>query len=192
MSATTTTRHWLIGLGFLAAYVALDYVSYVKPYRDVGITPWNPPAGLAIAFVFLEGLPIVPFVLVAPLLADALVRQIPLPLAADVLGSLLVGSTFVAAGLTLQRMGHFDPRFRKVRDVLTLVAVAASTAILAAGILVALFLATGLFYARGADRHVEVHRRRHDRHSHRCADGAAVANLSALAGSRFPGCRCSC
>jgi signal transduction histidine kinase len=144
MSATTTTRHWLIGLGFLAAYVALDYVSYVKPYRDVGITPWNPPAGLAIAFVFLEGLPIVPFVLVAPLLADALVRQIPLPLAADVLGSLLVGSTFVAAGLTLQRMGHFDPRFRKVRDVLTLVAVAASTAILAAGILVALFLATGL------------------------------------------------
>jgi signal transduction histidine kinase len=144
MSATTTTRHWLIGLGFLTAYVALDYVSYVKPYRDVGITPWNPPAGLAIALVFLEGLPVVPFVLLAPLLADALVRHIPLPLAADVLGSLLVGSTFVAAGLALQRMSHFDPRFRKVRDVLTVVAVAASTAIFAAGILVALFLATGL------------------------------------------------
>lgn len=144
MSATTTTRHWLIGLGFLAAYVALDYVSYVKPYRDIGITPWNPPAGLAIAAVFLESMPIVPFVLIAPFVADAVVRQIPLPLAADLIGSLLIGSTYVAAGLGLQRIADFDPRFRSVRDVLTMVAVAASTAILAAGILVVIFLATGL------------------------------------------------
>jgi signal transduction histidine kinase len=144
MSATTTTRIWLIGLGFLAAYVALDYVSYVKPYRDIGITPWNPSAGLAIALIFLEGPPIALFVLVAPFIADLIVRDTSVPIGVELVGSLLIGATYAAAGLALQRITHFDPRFRFVSDVLTLVAVSAATALIAAGILVLMFLGTGL------------------------------------------------
>lgn len=144
MSATSTMRLWLIGIAFLGAYVALDYVSYVKPYRDIGITPWNPPVGLAVAVIFLEGLALAPFVLVAPFLADLIVRETSVPLAIDFGGSLMIGGTFVAAGLALQRLSHFDPRFRSVRDVLTLVAVAAVTALVSAGILVVIYLTTGL------------------------------------------------
>ena len=144
MSVKTTTRQWLIGLGFLAAYVALDYVSYLKPYRDIGITPWNPPAGLAIALIFLEGLPLLPFVLLAPFIADIIVRDAQIPFPMDVLSSVLVGGTFAAAGLALQRIRQFDPRFRSVRDVLALAAVAVVTALTAASILVAIFLTSGL------------------------------------------------
>lgn len=144
MPARTKMRPWLIGFGFLLGYLALDYVSYVKPYRDIGVTPWNPPAGLAIAAVFLEGLPILPFVLVAPFIADALVRQIPLPLAFDLVGSLLIGSTYIGAGLVLRRIDMFDPRFRSLRDILILMAVAATTAVIAGAILVVVFLATDL------------------------------------------------
>lgn len=144
MLATSTMRRVLIGIAFLAAYVALDYVSYVKPYRDIGITPWNPPVGLAVALIFLEGRALAPFVLVAPFLADLIVRETSVPLAIDFGGSMLIGATFVAAGLVLQRITHFDPRFRAVRDVLTLVAVSAVTALMAAGILVVIYLMTGL------------------------------------------------
>lgn len=137
-----TTRTWLVGIGFLLAYVALDYVSFVKPYRGMGITPWNPTAGLAIAVVFLEGLAIAPFVLAAPFVAEAVVRSISNPLL-ELSSSVLIGGTFVAAGLALEKITLFDPRFRSVRDVLTLIAVAAITAILAAGFHVVVFLASG-------------------------------------------------
>ncbi|OYW54883.1 MAG: histidine kinase [Hyphomicrobium sp. 32-62-53] len=144
MSATSTLRIWLVGLAFLAAYVALDFVSYVKPYRDIGITPWNPPVGLAVAVIFLEGIALAPFVLLAPFVADLIVRETSVPLLIDLGGSILIGGTFVAAGLALQRITHFDPRFRTVRDVLTLVGVAAVTALVSAGILVVIYLTTGL------------------------------------------------
>lgn len=144
MRVHPTTRQGLIGFAFLVAYVGLDYVSYVKPYRDMGITPWNPPAGLAIALMFLEGLPMAPFILAAPLLADLIVRQTPLSLVADVLTSGLVGGLYILAGLLLQRTVRFDPRFRAVRDVLTLLAVAVVTAIGAACVLGTMFLAGGL------------------------------------------------
>ncbi len=94
MSVKTIIRHLLTGLAFLVAYVALDYVSYVKPYRDVGITPWNRQRSCDRTRL-PRGLPIVPFVLVAPFIADIIVRQIPIPLDVDATGSFLVGSTFV-------------------------------------------------------------------------------------------------
>ncbi|MGE5266354.1 MAG: MASE1 domain-containing protein [Deltaproteobacteria bacterium] len=142
MIGKTTARIWLVGIGFLLAYVALDYVSFVKPYRDIGITPWNPPAGLAIAIVFLEGLAVVPFVLAAPFVAEAVVRNLSSPLN-EITSSVLIGGTFVAAGLVLQKITPFDPRFRSVRDVLTLIVVGAVTAMAAAGFHVGMLLASG-------------------------------------------------
>jgi hypothetical protein len=32
----------IVGLAYLAAYVALDRVSFIEPYAPFGITPWNP------------------------------------------------------------------------------------------------------------------------------------------------------
>jgi two-component system sensor kinase FixL len=144
MSATKITRRLLIGIVFLVGYVALDYVSYVKPYRDIGITPWNPSAGLAIAIVFLEGIALAPFVLAAPFLADLFVRSTTVPVAIGLVGSFLIGGVFVTAGLALQKITHFDPRLRGVGDVLTLVGVSVTAAIGAAGLLVGIFLSSGL------------------------------------------------
>ncbi len=184
MSAKTIIRHVLTGLAFLVAYVALDYVSYVKPYRNIGITPWNPPAGLAIALVFLEGLPIVPFVMVAPFVADIVVRQIPLPLEVDAFGSLLVGSTFVAAGVGLRRITDFDPRFRKVRDVLTLVVIGGRHGDRGRRHSRGHVSGDGPSHERrGAARHVEVDGRRHERHTHGRAHAAVVAYIQTVAGA---------
>jgi len=139
-------RRILVGLVFLAAYVALDYVSYVKPYRGLGITPWNPPPGLSIAVVFLGGIFYAPFVLIAPALADAVVRGAPLGARLELILSLAVGGTYLAGGLALKRIDAFDPRFRFVRDALTLIGVAASAALVAAALYVLILRHSGTIF----------------------------------------------
>lgn len=140
---TQILRLLVAGFAYLAVYIALDYVSYVKPYRGLGITPWNPPPGLSISFVFLKGLWAAPFVLVAPALADGLVRGAPLGPGLDLVSSLLVGGTHIVAGLALQQVSSFDPRFRSVRDALTLTGLGIATAAVAAGLHVAVLLMSG-------------------------------------------------
>ena len=141
------SRHrLLLGLAFVAAYIALDYVSFVKPYRGLSITPWNPPPGLSIAVVFLGGWYYAPFVLAAPFLADFVVRGSALGMGLEIVLSVAVGATYLAAGLVLQRIASFDPRFRYVRDALTLIGVAAVASVLAAGLYVLILLSTGTIF----------------------------------------------
>ncbi|HEX2839994.1 ATP-binding protein [Hyphomicrobium sp.] len=139
-------RRILLGCAFLAAYVALDYVSYVKPYRGLGITPWNPPPGLSIAAVFLGGWFYAPFVLIAPAVADLLIRGAALGAKLELILSLAIGSTYLAGGLALQRIATFDPRFRFVRDAITMIGVAVSTALVASALYVVILLYSGTIF----------------------------------------------
>jgi signal transduction histidine kinase len=139
-------RRLAYGLVFLVGYVALDYVSYVKPYRGLGITPWNPPPGLSIALIFLGGVFYAPFVLIAPALADMIVRGAALGPRLEIILSLAVGGTYLAGGLALKRIDTFDPRFRYVRDALTLIGVAVSAALVAAALYVAILRRSGTIF----------------------------------------------
>ena len=143
---TLTDRRVLYGLIFLLAYVALDYASYVKPYRGLGITPWNPPPGLSIALIFLGGVFYTPFVLIAPALADAVVRGAPLGAKLELILSLALGATYLAGGLALKRIDTFDPRFRFVRDALTLIGVSVSAALAAAALYVFILRHSGTIF----------------------------------------------
>ena len=49
------THKAIVGLAYLAAYVALDRVSFIDPYAHSGITPWNPDTGLSFVLVHLAG-----------------------------------------------------------------------------------------------------------------------------------------
>jgi len=40
----------------VAVYVALDRLSFIGALHGVGITPWNPTAGLAMALLIIKGL----------------------------------------------------------------------------------------------------------------------------------------
>ena len=131
-------RRVVIGCAFVAAYVALDYVSFVKPYRGLGITPWNPPPGLSIALMYLGGWFYAPFVLAAPIAADIIVRGTSVAPSPELIASLLNGGVYVGAGIALSRTSSFDPRFHSVRDATTFIAVA----VLSAAIGTAVYLGT--------------------------------------------------
>ena len=68
---TRMSRSYLAtALGYIAAYVLLDWVSYVHPFAKFGITPWNPQTGLSFALILLLGRSYLPWLVVAPLAAD--------------------------------------------------------------------------------------------------------------------------
>jgi hypothetical protein len=65
----------LLGSGYLIIYVLLDWISYVEPYAQFAITPWNPNTGASIALILMFGRRMMPFLFIAPFLADFVLRQ---------------------------------------------------------------------------------------------------------------------
>ena len=129
MTDRSWLKLWAIGAGYVLAYVTLDYISFVKPYHGLGITPWNPPPGLSLALIFLGGPIYAPFVLAAPGVAEFAVRGSNFGHGVAIASSMTSGVTYLAAGLALRQFLPFDPRLESLRDVLLLIAVAAVAAV---------------------------------------------------------------
>jgi two-component system, LuxR family, sensor kinase FixL len=124
---TRMSRSYLAtGLAYLAAYVLLDWVSYVHPFAEFGITPWNPQTGLSFALILLLGRRYLPWMMVAPLAADLIVRELPLPPSAEALVVLITGAGYGAGALLLlsPRIG-FDAALSSRRSLVWLLGIAA-------------------------------------------------------------------
>lgn len=78
---------------YLMLYVLLDWLSYIQPVLKLGITPWNPQAGLTLAFLLLFGARGISLTASAALLAEVIVRGNS-GLSPEVLG----GSLWIALG----------------------------------------------------------------------------------------------
>jgi two-component system, LuxR family, sensor kinase FixL len=80
--------------GYIAAYVALDWVSYIHPLGPFAITPWNPPPGLSLAVLLVYGLRFAPALFVAGLAAELIVRGWPASLAHTLLATAVVAAGY--------------------------------------------------------------------------------------------------
>ena len=131
-------------VGYVAAYVALDWISFINPVGAFGITPWNPPPGLSLAFLLRYGTRQGGWLFVAALAAEFLVRGAPAPLPVLVAASLLLAVNYTALTALLVRVLHFRADFASLRD--TVVFIAASGVVCAAVAIgfVALFARSGL------------------------------------------------
>lgn len=117
---------------FIAAYVYLDWVSYIYPIVPFAITPWNPPAGLGLALLLVFGLRLWPALAVAAALADWTVRGVsPLP-GVDLLATAVPVAGYVAAAALLRGPLGFRTEFDRVHDVAALGMAAAVTTLLVA------------------------------------------------------------
>jgi C4-dicarboxylate-specific signal transduction histidine kinase len=134
----------VIGVTYLAAYALLDWLSFIEPYAHLSITPWNPGIGLSIVLLLMFGRRMIPFVVVAPLLADILQQQTSLPWI-EIASSILVGASYSLAALVLlQPNMRFDPALSSMRDLLLLMLVAAISAACVAVGYVGLMVLAGL------------------------------------------------
>ena len=70
----------IAGLGYVAAYPLLDWLSYVEPFEGLDITPWNPQVGLSFPLVLLFGRRTIPFLFIAPFISHLLLNLSPVDL----------------------------------------------------------------------------------------------------------------
>jgi two-component system, LuxR family, sensor kinase FixL len=134
-----------VGIAYLAGYVLLDWVSYIHPSTSVGITPWNPGTGLSFVVVILFGRRMVPYLFVAPLLADLVNQPTPLPWGVELLTAAVIGTGYSTASMFLLRPAvRFDPDLPSLRDLLLLMLVAMIGAALVATAYVGVVVAAGL------------------------------------------------
>ena len=94
----------IVGLVYLAAYALLDWISFIEPYARFGITPWNPGTGLSFVLLLLFGLRMIPFLLLAPLLAELLNQQLAMPWQVEIFASLLIGAGYSIGGALLRML----------------------------------------------------------------------------------------
>lgn len=128
---------------FIAAYVLLDWVSFIHEYAPLGITPWNPQPGLGLALLLVFGLEHVPALFAAAVLADILVRQLPAPLPPTVLSAFAIGLFYGLAAALLKNVLRIDLTLARLRDVLWLLAVSLAAALAVAVSYVGIFTLSG-------------------------------------------------
>lgn len=142
-------RSGLFGVGYVLAYVAVDALSYVQPLLKLGITPWNPDAGVTLAFLLLRGWRQTPWAAVAALSAEVWVRGAPAPWLALICASVIIGVGYGSLAFLLAHR-RLDHLLASRRAALELSAGAALTALAVSGGYAATFVAAGILPASSA------------------------------------------
>src|SRR5215467_8527167 len=131
---------------FLAAYIVLEWVSFIHEYKGLPITPWNSGLGVVFALMIAGGARYALVLFAGVVLAELLVLNSNLvwPVILGIAGIIAVGYGAMASVLR----GYFliDTRLNRLRDVVVLLMVGISGAIL-----VALFLSLLLLADAGID-----------------------------------------
>lgn len=118
ISLTTTSRTplrgWdrkavLVVLAYLALYVLLHWLSDIRPMLQLGITPWNPQAGLTLAFLVVFGPRWLPATAAAALLAELGVRASATGTLSAVIASMWIATAYAALAVALRRTGLGEP-----------------------------------------------------------------------------------
>src|ERR1700738_1122596 len=136
-------RRWAAGalfVGYLAVYLILDRLIFIEAQHGIGITPWNPTTGLALALLIIKGLRWAPAVLAAELLSSATLPGITVPLGAIFAATVIVTCGYMGAAAILRRVG-FEPALRRTCDVVLLLLVTILSPGLVAGGFVAIYAA---------------------------------------------------
>ncbi len=133
--------------GYVVAHLALDWVSYVAPVAPFAITPWNPTAGLAIAFFLIFGLRYWPALALASMVAEAVVRGLPEAAVMTFLNA-VVGAGGYGLAAALLRTKLEGPSIRMRRHFGWLVVTAVTFALPVTASHVAALTVSGLLPAR--------------------------------------------
>lgn len=95
------SARWTIALAYLIVFVALDWISYIRPYQGLNITPWNPQPALAIALLLWRPTSL-PLVWIGLLLAEVVVRGWPADAAVMALATAAMALVFTVVARLLK------------------------------------------------------------------------------------------
>jgi PAS domain S-box-containing protein len=132
-----------LSAGYVALYLTLDRLTFIGALHGVGITPWNPTTGLALALLIVKGLRYAPLVMAADLLSNATLPTVPVSLVTVCLGSLVMTVCYAAAA-TLLRRASLQAGICNGSDAVAFLIVTVGSSGLAAGGFVAIYAVAGI------------------------------------------------
>ncbi|MEI8397165.1 MAG: ATP-binding protein [Rhodospirillaceae bacterium] len=144
------TSYATTALLYVIAYVVLDRISFLHPFSEVGITPWDPPQGLTLAILLRLGLRYAPVVPIAMFTGELLVRHLAspwLPVLPTLTASLITAAGYVGAAFVLLYLLRIDPGLRRLNDFVGFLIVGLIAALVVACGVVGNFHAFGMISA---------------------------------------------
>src|SRR5271156_1921909 len=124
-------RAIVLSVAYVAIYVTLDRISFIEPLHGINITPWNPSTGVMLALLIIKGVRWSPLVLVAELISDATLSQIPVLPAPLFVAAIVVTRGYAGAAAILRHV-RFEASLRRISDVGVLFLVASISSCLVA------------------------------------------------------------
>ncbi len=137
---TRLQRALAVCVAFLLGFAALDWVSYLYPISPLGITPWNPAAGLTFVLLWRWGARAVPLAALATVISDLVIRGTPTNPVALSIGSLWIAAIYALAVHLLNRL-KVDSHLPGLRDVIWFTALVGPATLVAAVGYVSAFVA---------------------------------------------------
>jgi PAS domain S-box-containing protein len=141
--ASRIWRAVALSVGYVVLYLALERLSFIDALHGIGITPWNPSAGLTLALLIIKGPRWSPLAMVAELLSGATLPEVAIPQAPVFIAALVLACGYGSAAAILHR-GGFDAGLRRTSDVVFLLAVTIISSGLVACGYVAAYAVTGV------------------------------------------------
>lgn len=96
-------RAVIVGSLYVVLYLLLDRLSHVRPMLTLGITPWNPQAGLTVVFLIKYGWRAAPVTVAAAFLSEVLVLAAAVALPLKLIGAMYIGCAYGALASALRR-----------------------------------------------------------------------------------------
>ena len=119
MSNLATSKFWLTGIAFLAAYLFLNILTVRYQFHDLGITLWSPDNGLSV-LLLIEGAEFAPFVLIGGILADELINNVHHSIYVTVLAEAASTLAYTAFAAVLRDILKFSPRRTNLSGVIAM------------------------------------------------------------------------
>jgi PAS domain S-box-containing protein len=142
-AASHAWRATALSIAYVALYLTVDRLSFIGALHGIGITPWNPSTGLAMALLIAKGLRYAPLVMAAELLSSATLPIVPVSPVPIFLGSLVVTGGYTGAAAILRNAG-LQAGIRRGSDVVKLLIVATISSGLVASGFVTTYAAAGV------------------------------------------------
>jgi signal transduction histidine kinase len=130
----------LAAAAVLAAYVGLEWISFIHEHKGVPVTPWNPGLGVAFGLLVLKGAAFGLVLFAGVVFAETLVLHTDLAWPVILAIAAVVSASYSAAAALARKYLRLDVRLTGVRDVLVLLGAGAAGAAVVALALGALLL----------------------------------------------------
>jgi two-component system, LuxR family, sensor kinase FixL len=142
-SARTGSPAWVIGFAYVTVFLLLDWVSFIRPFQGLNITPWNPQPALAVALL-LRNARWLWLVWLSLLTAELAVRGIPSDWFVALAASAALALSYAAIARALRTRLDRTLALARRRDLIWFTCIVVAGALVSGIVYVCTFVVAGL------------------------------------------------